>query len=308
MRFRAPASILLRRAQLTLILAALVPTVLMSATGIVLLAMGSGSVAIVTGVLVLAFCTSSLTGYILGSIYLGRGASLARVQNDFLSTVPHELRTPLTSTRVFLETLRSDRITEPEAKQEILDRLSREVERLEGLVERLIRLSQIETGHHAFDREPVQIEDLVDDALGSFGVATIGNEVDLHTEIEPDLRVLGDRATLAQALANLLANAYKHAGGASARIDVAARAAGSRSVEISVRDNGPGIPKNERRQIFQKFQRGAAALDAHTEGTGVGLAIVRAVARAHAGRVDLRSRPGSGSEFRISLPRLRSDA
>jgi two-component system, OmpR family, phosphate regulon sensor histidine kinase PhoR len=308
LRFRAPASILLRRAQLTLILTALVPTVFMTATGIVLLALGSGSVAIVTGVLVLAFCTSSLTGWILGSIFVGRGASLARVQNDFLSTVAHELRTPLTSTRVFLETLRSEKLKDPTAKEEVLDLLSREVERLEGLVERLIRVSQIETGHHAFDREPVDLRDVVEDALESFEVATLGKHVDLEVDLAPDLQVIGDRATLAHAISNLLANAHKHARDHDTKIQIATRPSGARSVEIRVRDDGPGIPRAEQRQIFEKFERGAAALDAHTEGTGLGLAIVRAIVRAHRGRIELRSRPDEGAEFRIQLPRLRTRA
>ena len=115
MKFRAPANIQLRRAQLILLLAAVVPTGLMSALGVILLAVGSGSrtVSVVSGVLVLAFCTSAITGYILGSIFLQRGAVLARVQNDFLSSVSHELRTPLTSMRMFVETVNDDRVTDP---------------------------------------------------------------------------------------------------------------------------------------------------------------------------------------------------
>src|SRR5689334_14371351 len=98
MRFRAPANLFLRRAQYTLMLAALVPTALTTALGIILLAFGySEAVAFIAGVLVLAFCASAITGYILASIFVSKGASLSRVQTDFLSSVSHELRTPLTS-------------------------------------------------------------------------------------------------------------------------------------------------------------------------------------------------------------------
>src|SRR5690606_32074127 len=137
-------------AQLILMLATLVPTLFMAALGIVLLAVGSGSVGFIIGILVLTFCTTSLTGYILGSIFVRRGASMARVQNDFLSGVSHELRTPLTSIRMFIETLRDERLTDPEDKQKCLTLLNQEVGRLEILVERLIELSRIESGKHHF--------------------------------------------------------------------------------------------------------------------------------------------------------------
>ena len=89
----------LRRAQLILMLVVLVPTILMTMLGIVLLAVGSSSVTVFAGVLVLTFCATAVTGYVLVSIFVGKGASLARVQNDFFSSVSHELRTPLTSIR-----------------------------------------------------------------------------------------------------------------------------------------------------------------------------------------------------------------
>ena len=93
----------LRRAQLVLMLAALVPTILMSVVGIVQLWSHSSTSTLVTGILVLTFCTSGITGYILATIFLGKGASLVRVQNDFVSAVSHELRTPITSIRLLLE-------------------------------------------------------------------------------------------------------------------------------------------------------------------------------------------------------------
>ena len=115
-----PANLQLRRAQLVLALAALVPTILMTALGIVLLIIGEGSATtLVAGVLVLTFCTSIITGYILGSIFVNKGATLARVQNDFVSAVSHELRTPVTSIRLLLESLKDNRLADDDRKQVI---------------------------------------------------------------------------------------------------------------------------------------------------------------------------------------------
>ncbi|KAB2897462.1 MAG: DUF1211 domain-containing protein, partial [Kofleriaceae bacterium] len=130
MRF-PPAIIQLRRAQLVLMLAVLVPTILLTALGVIMLATGSSTVSIAIGVLVLAFTTTAVTGYILGSIFVGKGASLARLQNDFFSSVSHELRTPLTSIRLLMESLADGRLGEEERRQ-VIALLSREVSRLEG--------------------------------------------------------------------------------------------------------------------------------------------------------------------------------
>jgi two-component system phosphate regulon sensor histidine kinase PhoR len=305
-RFIAPAAIQLRRAQLVLMLAALVPTALMIAVGILVLALGQGTVAVLTGVLVLAFCTTALTGYILGSIFVSRGAEVARFQHDFLSSVSHELRTPLTSISMFIETLRSERLTDPAETRQCLDLLDQEVRRLNGLVARLIQLSRLEARHHRFQREPIEIEDVTADALAAYDAATLADRVPVAVSQPGDgsLRVLGDRDALAQAVTNLLLNAWKYTRGPDRKI--ALRVAGDRThVEIAVIDNGPGIPKDEQRGIFDHFQRGASAIDGGAAGSGLGLAIVRAIARGHRGKVELHSSSGAGSEFRLRLPRSR---
>lgn len=299
-RFRAPAVIQLRRAQLTLMLATLIPTVLMTAIGIVLLATRSHVAAIVAGVLVVAFCTTSLTGYILGSIFVSRGASVARFQNDFLSSVSHELRTPLTSISMFIEALRDERLTDETQKQECLKLLDQEIKRLIRLVERLISLSRMEAGRHTFERGIVRVEDIVNEALVAFEAATLTEKVKVDVEREDGLMVLGDQTALAQAVANLLINAWKYTPSADKQIRLGVMSVG-RDIELSVSDNGPGIPRDEQRQIFDQFERGSAAVEIHRPGSGLGLAIVRAIVRAHRGRVDVRSKPGRGAEFRIRL-------
>ncbi len=294
-----PANVQLRRAQLVLILAVLVPTVLMTAVGIVLLAMRSREATTVTaGVLVLTFCTTAITGYILGSIFLGRGASLVRVQNDFLSSVSHELRTPLTSIGLFIDSLRDGRL-EPADQRRVLDLLGAEVGRLDTLVGRLMELTRLETGAHVFERARVDVADLVHDAIAAFDAATLSCPTPVAVDLEPGLTLVGDRATLVRAIANLLINAWKYTG-PDKDIAVSARLAG-RWIDIVVRDNGIGVKAEERGQIFEEFARGKQAVDSGTPGVGLGLAFVRAIMRAHRGRVDVSSRGHEGSAFRLRL-------
>ncbi len=303
-RFVAPAAVQLRRAQLTLMLVALIPTVLMIGLGIVLLATGRGTAAVVIGVLFLAFCTTSLTGYILGSIFVRKGAMVARFQHDYLSLVSHELRTPLTSILMFLDTLRDDRLTDPAEKRQCLDILDQEVRRLDSLLERLLRLSRLQVRKQEFDDDPVPLEEVIRDALKALAAASLTERVEVVVQIDEGLEVRGDRDALTQALANLLINAWKYTPSDGRRIELRARGS-ERTIDISVRDNGPGVARDEQRRIFDEFERGEAAEMSGRRGSGLGLAIVRAVVRAHRGRLTLSSKPGEGADFRIRLPRLK---
>jgi two-component system phosphate regulon sensor histidine kinase PhoR len=304
-KLRSPTTILLHRARIIFMAAALIPTVLMTAIGIVFVAAGgSKSVAVIGGILVLAFCATALVGYTLGTIFVTRGAALASVQNEFLSAVSHELRTPLTSIRMFIDTLREDRVTDPAERQRCLTIINQELGRLDGLVGKLIELSKIESRHSAFDKRPVAVADVIDDALATFETVRFSSEVDLRVDVEDGLMVRGDRAALAQALGNLLANAWKYTPAGNKRIDITA-VADDKDVVIAVTDNGNGVPPSERELIFEKFQRGRAAQDTGSPGTGLGLAIVRAIVRAHRGEVDVRPGSGPGASFRITLPRWR---
>jgi two-component system phosphate regulon sensor histidine kinase PhoR len=300
---RSPTSIFLYRARLIFVLAALIPTVLMTAIGIILVATGGDkSIGVVGGILVLAFCATALTGYVMGTIFVTRGASLAAVQNEFLSSVSHELRTPLTSIRMFIDTLREERVQDPVERRRCLTVINQELGRLDGLVGKLIELSKIESSHAAFERRPLRVSDLVDDALASFEAIKVGAKVDLQVKIEPGLMVHGDRAALAQAIGNLLVNAWKYTRPDDKKIELSATAEGKR-VSIAVSDNGFGIPRGEQAAIFEKFQRGSAGLQSGAPGSGLGLALVRAVVTAHHGKVDVRSEPERGARLRIVLPR-----
>jgi len=283
-------------------LVALLPTVAMSVVGILLLVLGSGSTHnIVAGVLVLTFCTSGITGYILGSVYLGKGASLIRVQNDFVSAVSHELRTPVTSIRLLLESLRDGRLADDDREQ-VLTLLARETARLEQLVGRVLELSRMESGAHVYARQRVDIKELVDEAIAAFDASTLDNPTPIEIELEPGLAIIGDRPTLVRAILNLLTNAWKYTGDKK-RIVIEATGA-ARWVELRVRDNGPGIDRDEQRSIYEQFRRGRAAHESGKTGVGLGLAFVRTIVRGQRGKLDFDSKPGE-TTFRMRLRRAK---
>ncbi len=297
-----PANLQLRRAQLVLMLAVLVPTVMMTGVGIVLLLVGDRSaMTLISGVLVLTLCTSGITGYILGSIFVGKGASLARLQNDFTAAVSHELRTPVTSIRLLLDSLKDGRLADADREQ-VLGLLARETDRLEQLVTKVLELSSLESGGHAYAKERVDVDELVEEAIAAFHALTLTNPTPITKTVERGLVVTGDRSTLVRALVNLLTNAWKYSGD-DKRISIEARAMG-RWVELLVRDNGVGIARDEQGAIYEQFQRGRAALASGQPGVGLGLAFVRAIVRGHHGKLDFQSEPGN-TVFRIRLRRRR---
>jgi two-component system, OmpR family, phosphate regulon sensor histidine kinase PhoR len=295
------ANLQLRRAQVVLGLAVLLPTIMMAAVGIVLLATASGSVpTIVSGVLVLTFCTSGITGYILGSLFVSKGAALVRIQNDFVSSVSHELRTPLTSIHLLIQSLRDGRLDAADRSQ-VLSLLARETERLEVLVGRVLELSRLQSSY-AYARDPLDLTAVVEEAIAAFDAITLTLPTAITRRIDPGLVVNGDRPTLVRALVNLLTNAWRYTG-ADKQIELTA-SENRRWIEIVVRDNGVGIDPAERSKIFEQFQRGRAADTSGASGLGLGLSFVSAIVRGHRGKLDFESRPGE-TTFRIRLKRRR---
>ena len=279
-------------------LAVLLPTVAMLAVGIILLAIGSTATTLISGVLVLTFCTSGITCYSLGSIFMGKGASLVRLQSEFVSSVSHELRTPITSIRLLMESLRDGRL-EDDDRPQVVSLLARETERLEILVGRVIELSRLQSIYE-YRREVIDVASLVEETIAAFDALTLTNPTPIQSVIEPDLVVTGDRSTLVRALVNLLTNAWKYTGD-DKQIAIEAHSVG-RWIELTVRDNGAGIDPKEQRVIFQQFKRGRAAHEGGQPGVGLGLSFVRAIVRGHKGKLDLQSRPGE-TTFRIRLKR-----
>lgn len=279
----------------------LVPVAALVVVGILVLVFQRETVDITFGVLILAFCVAVLVGAIWLALSLKRAADLSQLQLDFLSKVSHEFKTPLTSIRLFTQTLLEPRPLTDAQRRQCLEMLDHETERLSTMIGRLLDLGRMEAGSMVYHREPESVGAVVDAALRAFEPIRLQERVELTAEVPTQLPpILADRTMLSQALLNLLQNAAKY-GGPSRRIELSCRAANGQ-VELSVADRGPGIPRRERRRIFERFYRIDDRLDRQQEGSGLGLAIVRHVAQAHGGTVTVRNRPDGGAEFSIHLP------
>ncbi|HEX7777924.1 MAG TPA: HAMP domain-containing sensor histidine kinase, partial [Vicinamibacterales bacterium] len=230
-----------------------------------------------------------------------RELHVAELRSQFVASVSHELKTPLTAIRIFAETLRMGRKTDPAVRDEYLDIIINESERLTRLLNNVLDFSRIESGRKIYHFAPQDLASIVRTAaramhypLAQQGFAL---QVDIADEIPP---VHGDPDALEQAILNLLANALKYSGTAR-KIELRLARDDGHAV-IAVRDWGIGIDPADQRRIFDKFYRVARPENRLIPGTGLGLTLVDHIARAHHGFVALESTPGEGSTFRIHVP------
>ncbi len=246
--------------------------------------------------------------FVVGVVYTARAlylhARLSRLKTDFVSLVSHELRTPLTSIRMFIDTLALGRVKDERQIGEVLGLLKRETERLSAMIEAVLDWSRLESGRHAFKKERLDVRQVVNSSLEAFRAQRLEASVALSTDVPEGLPAIeGDREALAGALLNLLHNAYKYSG-TDKRI--ALRAHGDKKgVAIEVEDHGLGIPKRDRKRVFDRFYRVDNLLTRDTEGSGLGLSISRRIVEAHGGSLTLVSELGRGSTFTLHLPSAR---
>jgi len=220
-----------------------------------------------------------------------------QMRSSLLSAVSHDLRTPLASITGAASTLRSQEGRLPlETRQELLDSISDEAERLGRLVGNLLDMTRFESGPVELRRDLYPLEEIVGTALQRMEPQLAGRAI--STDLARDLAmVFVDDVLLGQVLWNLLENAAKYTPPATP-IELAAFQE-SDAVIIEVRDRGPGVPPGEEERIFEKFYRGRSE---NARGAGLGLPICRAIVEAHRGTIQALSREGGGTIFRISLP------
>ncbi len=227
--------------------------------------------------------------------------SLDRLKDDFMSSVTHELRTPLTSIRALAEVMVDDADMPLEQRQHFLGIVVAETERLSRLVNQVLDMAKIESGHAEWHNSDIDLRALLTQALQTTAAMfrERGASVTLQMpDSVPALRADADR--LMQVLLNLLSNAAKFVPQGSGRVAVhlAADAAGA---TVSVHDNGPGVPEDQRALIFEKFRQGGDALN-RPQGTGLGLPISRQIVEHFGGRMWLRDDTQQGACLCFTLP------
>ena len=232
---------------------------------------------------------------------VSRQLKLTRLKNDLLSTVSHELKTPLASMRLLVDTLLDMGTDDSRRVREYLELIAHENTRLSRLVENFLTFSKMEQGRQSFDKVPLSVEALVQDASASVAdrFETLGCR--FGVEVAPDLpEIVGDHDALVTVLINLLDNAEKYS---EEEKDVQLRAfAEQDAVCLAVTDQGIGLSPRAQSKIFDRFYQVDQSLARAGSGCGLGLSIVRSIVEAHGGKIDVESRLGEGSTFTVRLP------
>jgi signal transduction histidine kinase len=240
-------------------------------------------------------------GLVLTYRSVSKEVGLARLKSDFVSNVSHELRTPLSLIRLYAETLELGRITSKDKVDEYYRIIRQESERLTALINNILDFSRIEAGRKEYELRPTDMAELVNDTLDTYRGQIDEQGFTFEQSIDASLPpVKVDREAIARSLVNLVNNALKYSDREKFIGVKLYRTDGVLKLEVA--DHGIGIARSEQSKIFEKFYRAGDPLVHNTKGSGLGLSLVRHIAHAHGGEVEVESSPGEGSKFTLSLP------
>jgi signal transduction histidine kinase len=236
-----------------------------------------------------------------------RAQRLARKQMDFVAGVSHEFRTPLAVIHAISENLADGLITDKQQIEQCGEVIRNDTRRLAEMVEQVLEFAGASRGKNLYQPQPVDVKELIDQALTANPILETQNGWRVEKEIESNLPdVMADPTALGSALRNIIDNAVKY-GGASNWIGIKAQTQASdhaRRVEITIADRGIGISDSDLPHIFEPFYRGRAVVAAQVHGNGLGLSLVKNIVEAHGGTISVSSVPGEGSTFSLSLPAI----
>src|SRR6266516_4674129 len=231
------------------------------------------------------------------------GRRVEAVRRDFVANVSHELKTPVGALALLAEAT-EEAAKDPEAVSRFAGRMRQEAARLTVLVRDLITLTRIQSAEPVADARPVALDAVVTEAIDRCRMKASKHGITLVSGGDGDLSVLGDEDMLVTALRNLIENAIAYSPERT-RVVVSTLRSGNTTAEVSVADQGIGIPERDLERIFERFYRVDPARSRATGGTGLGLAIVKHVVAAHGGKVTVWSKEGVGSTFTLRLPAIR---
>ncbi|WP_405840652.1 HAMP domain-containing histidine kinase [Streptomyces platensis] len=220
---------------------------------------------------------------------------------QFVANASHELRTPLTTIRGWAQLHLHGLAQDPALIERAMLRIEGEATRMHTMVEELLLLARLDQGR-PIAHAPVDLGALADDAVTDARVVDPGRP--LTVEVPGEVFARGDEDRLRQVLQNLLSNALRHTP-PDTPVSVTARALPDGTAQLAVTDQGPGMPPATAERIFERFYRGDESRNPTSGGTGLGLSIVRSIAEAHGGTATVRTAPGKGSTFTITLPAAR---
>ena len=240
-------------------------------------------------------------GLVLAYRSVSKEVALARLKSDFVSNVSHELRTPLALIRLYAETLELGRIKSQDKVDEYYRIIRTESERLTALINNILDFSRIEAGRKEYEFRTTDLAELVNTTLDSYRGQIDEQGFTFEQRIDPNIpTVRVDREAIARSLVNLVNNALKYS---DSEKFIGVKLYRTDSVlKLEVADHGIGIARSEQSKIFEKFYRAGDPLVHNTKGSGLGLSLVRHIAHAHGGEVEVESAPGNGSTFTLWLP------
>jgi two-component system phosphate regulon sensor histidine kinase PhoR len=241
-----------------------------------------------------------LQGIMLVFHDLTRLKQLENTRREFVANVSHELRTPLSLIKGYVETLMEGAKDDPAVAPRFLQIIDKHADRLTFLIEDLLTISQLESGQTAMNFQRVELASLTERVLEDLRARANDKSQVLENKVPESLFAKADADRLQQVLFNLVDNAIKY-GRTGGRALVAAVAREDGMIEVSVQDDGPGIPAEALERVFERFYRVDRARSREQGGTGLGLSIVKHIVQSHGGEVWAKSEIGQGSTFYFTL-------
>ncbi|HKI72473.1 MAG TPA: ATP-binding protein [Verrucomicrobiae bacterium] len=239
-------------------------------------------------------------GMILVFHDLTRLKQLENTRQEFVANVSHELRTPLSMIKGYVETLINGAKDDPNVAARFLKTIEKHTDRLTYLIEDLLTISRLESGQIVLNIQKVELRSVAEDVIDDLQSRAEDKKVILENQVPDDVVVRADADRVQQVIFNLVDNAIKY-GRPEGRVWINARLAGGQFAEVSVRDNGPGIPPDSIDRVFERFYRADKARSREQGGTGLGLSIVKHIIQSHGGEVWVESELGHGTTFFFTL-------